>query len=493
MTSRQESHRLNEPIPFDRLLSSFVSGDRPVYEKLFSAMRRGDLCIEVPSDFECRDERFVLRENRLYLKAVDQLEEEVATLLAAFLFKSKKSAAPKAPALLNKEQQAAFARALTLPISIIAGGPGTGKSFTIEAILNELPSSRILVAAPTGKAVMQIKERMGHGHAEFMTLHKALGMGRPYRIPLDYDLVIIDESSMIDAWAMRDLMHALLPATRLVFVGDPHQLPPVDSGHFFADMVELFQEFAPDKITTLKSSKRTDSRDLLNLAERLKKGEMPEPHLFIEGALEEVLENFIPSFESLEAADENLQKRLILCPLRHGRFGINALNRSLAKRLVGRFVPILLNKSAPHLELVNGEMGVGYLGPLGLEKIFFKGRACSLSEVDVEIALCLSVHKAQGSEFDEVLLLMPEGSEYFGRAVLYTAATRARKKIQLWGARETYQKALESDSKRLSSFKNRALQRLEGAQKELADGRKDSLGQLSNDGKENPVQLASRR
>lgn len=436
---------MKEPTPFDHLLARFGLGsDSDIYLRLVQAVREGHLCIDYEED--PGDARLIFREGRLYLKAMDILEEKIARGLTALLDAKVAPVVAAADSRLNSAQRAAFERVLSLAFTIITGGPGTGKSFTIEMFVKAFEGKRVLVAAPTGKAAMQLKARLGSTHAVFSTLHKALGMGLPYTIPLDYDLVIVDEASMIDAHLWAALFEAYMPASRLVLVGDPNQLPPVECGHLFAEIVELF----PNHCAHLKECLRTDRKELIELSDRVLRGEMPADAFFTEDPI--LFEQYAKSYASLEEAE--LGKQVVLCPLRKGSEGVDAINRRLAALHLGRYVPILLRQNHGHL--VNGEMGFGYLGPDGLESLYFRGEL--FTGLDVELAFCLSVHKAQGSEFDSVLLALPKGSERFGRAAFYTAITRAKSSITFFGSKETVAEALKVELVRGSGLKHRLQQ-----------------------------------
>lgn len=445
---------------------------------LFAAARAGHLCVETeplqPDPASVLEEDLldeiirgrdkargldgiVWRGSRAYLPVFDRLEESLARHIDALIREEKGPHRGPVASGLNAEQKNALHRVCTESVSVLAGGPGTGKSYTIGAILNCFRGSRILVAAPTGKAVAQLQERMGLLEGVvFSTLHRALGEGRSYTIPLDYDLIIVDECSMCDAKLLETLFGARLESSRLVLVGDPDQLPPIESGHIFAEIVTLFEAYVPHRCTRLVESLRTENREMRALAAAVKSGQMPKEGFFIEGAIDEVAWEYART------------GRVVLCPLRRGPHGVDALNARIASRFLKEkgpsFVPVLLKRAVKEHGLVNGEIGEGFLNENGLETCYFRGIEFAAASIEVELACCLSVHTAQGSEFDEVLLLMPRGSEAFGREVLYTAATRARKKIELWGDKETYVTALAKESIRTSGLRNRLLQLLGGEQ-----------------------------
>jgi exodeoxyribonuclease V alpha subunit len=393
----------------------------------------------------------------LYLKVHAELEERIAQKIAERL-QLKAEFSQRPPESLSPQQACAFERALTRGLSIIAGGPGTGKSFTIEAIVRAHvkanASGRILVAAPTGKATSQLSERLSSlhvPHLHFATLHKALGMGLSYAPPLDYALVIVDEMSMVDAELMDRLFRGLLPNSRAVLVGDPDQLPPVETGHLFADIVSSLLKLAPDSTTRLDRLFRAETDSMRALNAQLIAGQAPGTEWFLEGSLDELLPQFATSFATLDEAHSTVRESAILSVLRRGPHGVDALNAWLAERHRGRYAPIILKRSA--YGLANGESGFGWIGPAGLERCVIAG--IDVDPSDVELAFCLSVHKAQGSEFPRVLTLVPPSSERFGRSALYTAATRAKRELYFWGERAIFAKALEAHMHRRSGLYHR--------------------------------------
>ncbi|CCB85040.1 MULTISPECIES: exodeoxyribonuclease V subunit alpha [Parachlamydia] len=429
---------------------------------------------------------------------------------------------------LLPEQAQAILKAAQQNLLLICGGPGTGKTYTagqlIKTLWNHLPPEKqktfqIALAAPTGKAASNLQNSLAKATENLpnweipkaKTLHALLNI-IPYKYakkrsfsPLAADLILIDESSMIDLPMMIQLFSSLKPSAKLILLGDHHQLPAVGIGSPFRDLRTYMQnksEYA-DQVVELKTCLRAELKGILDFAETVKSGDASGALTLLENAhlqgIEKVfldekmsLSNFYTFFLEKTApffSFDNIQNRSpeelltvfnrvrILSPLRKGPFGIETLNHLLLERFMQNhstlspFVaPILLTKNDHKSELFNGEIGV--LVRLqkneGLQPgdyALFPCKAKDGSETirripalllpQFEYAYCLSVHKSQGSEFDQIFLMLPSGSEVFGREILYTAVTRAKKYLQIWTDPNTFTMTLKQTSKRLSSFVER--------------------------------------
>ncbi|MCH9611000.1 MAG: RecBCD enzyme subunit RecD [Chlamydiales bacterium] len=388
-------------------------------EALVTSAIEGHLCLQVDQEvfpsFGEADEQIkkearsidpivVQKGSRYYLRRNYEIEQRFFKQLER-LSNRQLSRIDFEDSQLDSEQEAAVQMALSHPLSIISGGPGTGKSFTAAKLI-EASSGSIAVAAPTGKATANL----GHlKNCTLKTLHSLLSKKRQ----LPYDLVVVDEGSMIDAQTMTRLFEQLHDQARLVILGDRDQLPPVDTGHFFADLTEM----APTSYLT--KCHRAELQSIVDLSTSVKRGEM------------------IP-FEPLQLPDLP-QDVTLLTPLRKGPFGVLRLNEYY-KRSGPQ--PIMITENL--LGFSNGQTGVLY--PDGSSS-FGVSRA---QLPRYEPAYVLSVHKSQGSEYDRVWLLVPPGSERFGREMLYTAITRAKKEIRIFADKEALMQTLAAPSSRLS-------------------------------------------
>lgn len=418
---------------------------------------------------------------------------------------------PEGNTTLNQQQFNALQKGVGHSLSLLTGGPGTGKTFTathiVKAILASLPEEkksqfRILLAAPTGKAVAQLEGNLRQGLAAQVkagTLHALLGIkGTSHEeesLPLFADLIIVDESSMIDAKLFARLLASILDGTRLILIGDKDQLPPVEAGSIFADLIELGRY----PTTHLTECLRSDRQEILRLAKHVKEGNVAEALAQLknstdiawtplEGKMgdqllsrlwEECKAHYPAPFPDEPTAGELLAKLgsfSILSCMRQGPLGVDALNRfflhqSLKNTPKGSFwvAPIMITRNDHELRLYNGDLGflVRKIGEDFSLKHFHQDdyalfedreggfrRFSALALNTFEYSYCLSVHKSQGSEYDGIFILAPDGSEQFGREVLYTALTRARQTISLAAGETLLSRSIGASSRRLSGLLN---------------------------------------
>lgn len=412
---------------------------------------------------------------------------------------------------LLKEQGDAIYKGLTESFVLISGGPGTGKTYTagylIKVLLESLSEGqkknfKIALAAPTGKAASNLQNALKkHLTDDFkaMTIHRLLGIKETMKNDrgmikkLPYDLILVDEASMIDVHVMAKLLSSVKSGSRLIFLGDSYQLPSVEAGAMFSDFVKGF----PNHSVSLKTSLRAELKELVDFGRAVNEGDEKSVFKMLSfgDAVKRVLdveENEVSLFKATSHQFPVLFKNYgsekevleafnhfrILSPLRKGLYGVDHLNQYFFQKLVRHqlnknilLAPIILSKNAPKLDLFNGEVGVLVIHPNENEKDEFYLKAGdyalfpskdhgyrkipALVIPQYEYAYVLSVHKSQGSEFNHVLALFPEGSEHFGREVLYTAVTRSRKKLEILASDEVLSKTINQRSSRLSGLEMR--------------------------------------
>lgn len=387
-------------------------------------------------------------------------------------------------------------------LTILTGGPGTGKTFTAGHMVKMLWQNlsediqgkyEIALAAPTGKAAANLQASLkrateavvGFPEIKASTLHGLLGIkGGKTKLDQDRklsaDLVLVDESSMIDISLMMQLIAAIKPGARLVLLGDRYQLPSVEAGSLFADLIRVFESLKLPSMVELTACMRAEKMELMEFAaavnsgdavtaiNSLKQSSLEAPVSLLpfdpKNVQQQLLHFARPYFKYLtEGTPEEALARLgrfrVLTPLRQGPLGVEELNRLFDKGVKGAIVPIMLLQNDYRLELFNGETGVLVRDPSG-DYGLFPGRAVgepcrripTVLLPKFELAYCMSVHKSQGSEFDHVVMLAPKGTEFFGREVFYTAATRARQKLDVWGEEEILALTLANQSLRLSGI-----------------------------------------
>ena len=462
----------------------------------------------------------------------------------------------EAPVALSGEQRQAVTKSVAGPLTLITGGPGTGKTSIVVAILRAalragLAPEDIALAAPTGKAAQRITEslngtlerletpngedlRLLGALPEAQTLHRLLAFlpsrqsFRHHRNnPLPHRLVVIDESSMIGLEMMDGLLQALSPDTRLVLLGDAEQLPSVEPGAVFRDLVAAL----PETAICLNHSYRMDTanpagRSVLLTARALRAGDQtamdaPEAlltrascadltgrgaeHVEVEDqALKAYLATYLKA-EVLEQAgfreasqrsyrqeggtwakgDEAAldvlfrthERVRLLCPLREvpslrSTAGLNASLHHLVRLETGQALdrdlavyagePVMVTLNDYQRGLFNGDQGIVVRAHLdgGIHQaVVFRtaGGFRLLSyrplQPQLELAWALTVHKAQGSEFDRlVLVLPPPDSPLLTREILYTALTRARSGATILGSRTSLEVGLSQTSLRFTGL-----------------------------------------
>ena len=387
----------------------------------------------------------------------------------------------------------------------------------ILAILQELQlaqssaqsprSLTMALAAPTGKAAMRLQESMGAGKKHLhcseevkrllpdavTTIHRLLGAkpASPYfrhnqENPLVHDLVVIDEASMVDLALMSKLVDALKPDARLILLGDKDQLASVESGAILGDLSRAL----PSHTTELKKSWRF-KKQIKNLAsainqqqrdrawELLISDENPDTSLLNTSLLPHILTPLKSFFDavnknqSIEAVFSAYNQFQVLCANRKGKFGVEGINhrieQSLQKQGVNTLAlwyhgkPVIITRNDPASELFNGDIGIclyenGGINPHELF-IYFQladGKIKRLLPTRLpqhETAYALTIHKSQGSEFDHVLVVLPDTpNPVLSKELIYTAITRAKQKVEIYSNQEVFNFALDHKVERQSGL-----------------------------------------
>lgn len=472
--------------------SKATEAEAAVYCLLLIAARKGHLCIKIeqekisPSIEELIPEsnfhpllEKLLREGakekkRLYLPKYFSMEtsivEHVTRLLNRRFLNSEKPFLESNE--LTQEQNTAIENAFRFPLSLILGGPGTGKTFTAKHIVKcflKKGMDSILLTAPTGKAAAHLAEKISNASPSIRhgTLHAMLRL-HPFeektqtKTLLDAELVIVDECSMIDARIFSHLLAAIDSRTHVVLMGDIYQLPSIEEGAIFQDLAK-----SPIPKITLTKTHRSSRKEILDLAQSILEGKATNicniDLGFKEKNIEKILQNlwkkaeeYFPLTLDPDIWFEKLEKFRILSTLRKGLLGVDALNAFFYEQFVKKtnlFPIIITQNDTKKTGLCNGDVGILIQGK---RAIFPEGKVFECAELpSFEYAYCLSVHKSQGSEYDRVILLVPEGSEVFGREILYTAVTRAKTHIEIDGDPREIQQAIHKHTQRISGISER--------------------------------------
>ena len=430
----------------------------------------------------------------LIRRRIDKLEEETESTL-------------------DEQQKRAVAEAVKHGIFILTGGPGTGKTTTINAMIRYFLSEGmdIRLAAPTGRAAKRMTETTGY---EAQTIHRLLevsgspeesskgGFGRNQDNPLETDVVIIDEMSMVDLALMHALLSSVVPGTRVIFVGDRNQLPSVGPGKVLQDLIES-HAFPVMMLTRI--FRQAQESDIVVNAHRINAGE------------EVRLDNKSRDFFFLKRQDADviisviltlIQKKLpryvkakmtdiqVLAPMKKGLLGVERLNRILQQYLnppsvkkqekeygerlfrVGDKVMQTKNNYQLEWEIATKyglvvDKGVGvFNGDIGIvtaihtydetvevefdEKRKVKYPFKMLDEL--ELAYAITIHKSQGSEYPAVVIPLLAGPrQLYCRNLLYTAVTRAKKCVTLVGNETVFREMIQNvdEQKRNTSLAER--------------------------------------
>ena len=437
---------------------------------------------------------FCPEDEKMVARRIEQIEKETGTVL-------------------EEMQKRAVQEAAEHGLLVLTGGPGTGKTTTINAIIRyfEGEGAELRLAAPTGRAAKRMTETTGY---EAQTIHRLLelsGMpeddreGQPIHFernaenPLDADVIIIDEMSMVDIHLMHSLLMAVTAGTRLILVGDENQLPSVGPGNVLHDIIRSAQF---PVVELKKIFRQASESDIVVNAHKINKGEQVELNnksrdfFFLKRYDADIIirvvialiQEKLPKY--VEAKPFEIQ---VLTPMRKGLLGVDRLNQILQRYLnppdpsrkekeigqglfrEGDKVMQVRNNYQIEWEIrgrygIAIEKGVGvFNGDTGIirtindfsetaEIEFEDGRWAeySFKQLDeLELAYAVTIHKSQGSEYPAVIIPLLSGPRMLmNRNLLYTAVTRARKCVTVVGSEETFREMIknEKQQRRYSSL-----------------------------------------
>lgn len=377
---------------------------------------------------------------------------------------------------LADSQRAALRTALGAKVLVMTGGPGVGKTTLVRAIVTALSGQgvRVALAAPTGRAAKRLAEATGR---DASTLHRLLevdpagGFRRNRDQPLELDLLVVDEASMVDVRLMGALLSALPSRAALLLVGDADQLPSVGAGRVLAD---ILASGALPVVRLTEVFRQAASSRIVRAAHRVNAGQLPEsgkpgeetdfffvetrtPELCLTRVLQ-LVQDRIPARFGLDPV-RDVQ---VLCPMNKGALGAVALNEELRRALNPTDAPRLTRgvwsfalgdkvmqvENDHEREVYNGDLGIvtAIDAEASTLEVTFDSRVIAYagSELDrLVLAYATSVHKAQGSEYPAVVIpLSRQHGPMLQRNLLYTAITRGRQLVVLVGDRDALARAV---------------------------------------------------
>jgi len=431
----------------------------------------------------------------LYLDRYWREERQVAADLQALAgaepvaVDEARLAAGVAQRLTDPGQALAAETAVRRRFAVIAGGPGTGKTTTVAQIVallvEQQPSALIALAAPTAVAAARLTDAMrtaGLDGIEARTLHRLLGWRpgahsrfrhhRGNRLP--HDVVIVDETSMVSLSLMARLVEAVRPGARLILVGDPGQLTSIEAGAVLGDIAAV----GGDAIVVLDEVYRYDER-IGRLAAAIREGDadatvaalasvtwIPD----LEASLDPLRERAVATARAVTAAAEAgdaptairaLGSFRLLCAHRRGPYGVSGWTARIEEWTgaggsdwyVGR--PLLVTENDYWLQLFNGDTGVVVArGPGEVAAAFERVEVSPTRLAAVETVYAMTIHKAQGSQFETAAVVLPDPrSPILTRELLYTAVTRARGELIVVASEEAIRAAVVRPVARASGLR----------------------------------------
>ncbi|MCV7220860.1 exodeoxyribonuclease V subunit alpha [Mycolicibacterium elephantis] len=496
---------------------------------LVRALRGGSVCLDLPSaeaQVEVSGLGAAVRASPLtgvalrvdgdllYLDRYWREEQQVCDDILAMLAAQPSRASADVDRLFPagfEEQRAAAEVALSQGLTVLTGGPGTGKTTTVARLLALLAGGtrlRIALAAPTGKAAARLQEavqlevdklsaadRSALAGLQATTLHRLLGSrpdtsarfrhNRANRLP--HDVIVVDETSMVSLTMMARLLEAVRPEARLILVGDPDQLASVEAGAVLADLVD---GLGGARIAELKTSHRFGESigalasairvgDADTAVDVLRAGDDHIEWVDTDEPAEHLRKVLVPWAVALRQAailgDDSaglatLNEHRLLCAHRRGPYGVRYWNHQVERWLAERTGepiwsdwyagrPVLVTANDYGLGLYNGDTGVtvqrdGVLRAViaGTSRVEFATSRLA----DVETMHAMTIHKSQGSQADEVtVLLPPEDSRLLTRELFYTAVTRAKSRVRVVGPEASVRTAIERRAVRASGLAQR--------------------------------------
>ncbi|MCB5083236.1 ATP-dependent RecD-like DNA helicase [Streptococcus mutans] len=395
----------------------------------------------------------------------------------------------------DKAQKNAIQKAIQSKVSLLTGGPGTGKTTVINGIIkayanlhqidlqkSDLP---IILAAPTGRAARRMNELTGLPSA---TIHRHLGLNGDSEYQaldefLDCDLIIIDEFSMVDTWLANQLFSAIASNTQIVIVGDSDQLPSVGPGQVLADLLKINRL---PQVSLTKIFRQSEDSTIVTLANQIRQGRLPTDFTakkadrsYFEAQSTHIPQMIQKIVSSALKSGIDAQEIQILAPMYRGQVGITHLNKlmqdllnPLNNQLEFQFNDLHFRKGDKVLHLINDAQinvfngDIGYITDLIPAKyteskqdemiLDFDGTEINYPRnewLKITLAYAMSIHKSQGSEFKVVILpVTRQSGRLLQRNLIYTAITRSKSKLVMLGEIAAFDNAIKNEGTKRKTY-----------------------------------------
>jgi len=418
----------------------------------------------------------------------------------------------------SPDQLEAAIKSISNKIALITGGPGTGKTFMVvtmlAALLIDFPDLRVCLCAPTGKAAHRLSEsiienlkllnlpteQLSAFPKEASTIHRLLRplppsihFRRNEKNPLEFDLLIVDEASMVDLPLMAKLVQALPETSRLLLIGDIDQLAPVEAGAPYHSIARYFKDAGlPDILSSLTINRRFgNNSSIQRLCVGIASGNVEEVNLLLQepakedfeyvsdSTISEAKRRLLHGYKDLAnaktpyEAHEAFSRFQVLCPTHEGELGEHALNKLACSFYqtenesgspIYSGLPIIVEKNDYSLGLFNGDIGIILPQSTDNSQLFawFPDKKNGFRSISpsrlppYRPAYAITIHRSQGSEYDKVMIVIPSiESEIMSRNLLYVASSRAKEKVTLLGKQSFILKSIQKDLKQSNSLGNR--------------------------------------
>jgi len=490
----------------------------------------------------------------LYLNRYWQYEDRLVQIIKEQLaLGHHHSTAPGSDDIINKlfsttagtdeTTKSAALTALNSPLTVITGGPGTGKTTIVLKILalildehqqiNPTKPYRFKLVAPTGKAASRLKESIIDRKRELVhqkliseglsdlivedasTIHRLLGyipgsvfFKHNLNHPLPIDCLIVDEASMVDLALMSKLLEAVPQKAKIILLGDENQLASVEAGSVLRDIClglrnnELYRHCV---VTLTKSHRFSSEKGIGQLSQLINEGKGKDAVALLDqyqsdhdseietregaiawetvpkptGLFSKIKQHYFDHYkqliraESIEQAFQVFNNFMMLTALRRGPYGVEQINQLIESILISQDLlvkgkewysgkPVLIISNDYRLKLFNGDIGITFLDPETNDlRVYFKmddgfRRISPYRLSNYETAYAITVHKSQGSEFNQVLLLLPPGeTPILTKELIYTGITRARNRVIIMGEKQVFIKGINKSIERVSGLRHK--------------------------------------